>query len=92
MRILVIEDERRMAELLRQGLMEEGHSVAVAFDGREGLALAESTGVGVRSEIPSSPCIAMANGAARWTSDVGRQQETLPVPCVNTPYLKGGFV
>ncbi len=42
MRILVVEDERRMAELLRQGLSEEGHSVTVATDGHEGLSLAES--------------------------------------------------
>jgi len=38
----VVEDERRMAELLRQGLEEEGHSVVLAGDGREGLAMAES--------------------------------------------------
>lgn len=31
-----------MAELLRQGLTEEGHSVVVALDGREGLSLAEA--------------------------------------------------
>lgn len=31
-----------MAELLRQGLTEEGHSVTVATDGRNGLSLAES--------------------------------------------------
>jgi DNA-binding response OmpR family regulator len=42
MRILVVEDERRMANLLRQGLAEEGHSVTVALDGNEGLAFAES--------------------------------------------------
>jgi len=42
MRILVVEDERRMADLLRQGLSEEGHAVTVATDGREGLSLAES--------------------------------------------------
>jgi DNA-binding response OmpR family regulator len=42
MRILVIEDERRMAELLRQGLGEEGHAVSVAYDGREGLGMAQS--------------------------------------------------
>jgi DNA-binding response OmpR family regulator len=41
-RILVVEDERRMAELLREGLSEEGHSVTTAFDGREGLSLAET--------------------------------------------------
>lgn len=42
MQVLVVEDERRMAELLRQGLEEEGHSVVVAADGRDGLAMAES--------------------------------------------------
>jgi DNA-binding response OmpR family regulator len=42
MQVLVVEDERRMAELLRQGLEEEGHTVALAPDGREGLAMAES--------------------------------------------------
>lgn len=43
-RILVVEDERHMAELLRQGLVEEGHAVSVAFDGSEGLSLAQSEG------------------------------------------------
>jgi len=42
MQVLVVEDERRMAELLRQGLEEEGHKVALAHDGRKGLAMAES--------------------------------------------------
>src|SRR5271154_5394416 len=42
MQVLVVEDERRMAELLRQGLEEEGHSVLLAANGRDGLALAES--------------------------------------------------
>lgn len=37
MELLVVEDERRMLELLRQGLSEEGHSVWCAVDGREGL-------------------------------------------------------
>lgn len=40
MQVLVVEDERRMAELLRQGLEEEGHSVVVAGNGRDGLAMA----------------------------------------------------
>lgn len=30
MRILIVEDERGMAELLRQGLTEEGHGITVA--------------------------------------------------------------
>jgi DNA-binding response OmpR family regulator len=42
MQVLVVEDERRMAELLRQGLEEEGHAVVVANNGPDGLSLAES--------------------------------------------------
>ena len=37
MRILVVEDDSRMAELLRRGLTSEGHSVEVAQDGIRGL-------------------------------------------------------
>src|SRR5437763_4016291 len=47
MRILVVEYERRMAELLRQGLSEDGHTVTVASDGRNGLALAQTGGFDV---------------------------------------------
>lgn len=42
MQVLVVEDERRMAELLRQGLEEEGHAVVLAVNGKDGLAIAES--------------------------------------------------
>jgi len=42
MRVLIIEDERSMAELLKQGLEEENHRVALAFDGLEGLELAKT--------------------------------------------------
>ena len=42
MRLLVVEDEKRMAELLRKGLEEEGYVVAVALDGPTGLAMARS--------------------------------------------------
>jgi len=35
MRVLVVEDEVRMAALLRRGLSEEGYAVDVAGDGRE---------------------------------------------------------
>jgi DNA-binding response OmpR family regulator len=40
--ILVVEDDRRMAALLEQGLVEEGHRVVLAADGQEGLAMAQS--------------------------------------------------
>ncbi len=42
MRVLVIEDERHMAELLRRGLEEEGYVVSVSFEGEEGLEAAAS--------------------------------------------------
>ena len=39
MKLLVVEDEKRMVELLRKGLEEEGHTVVCAMDGIEGLRL-----------------------------------------------------
>jgi two-component system OmpR family response regulator len=39
-RVLVVEDEARMAGLLKRALQEEGHAVDVASDGPEGLWLA----------------------------------------------------
>ena len=40
MRILVVEDEQRIAEFIQQGLEAEGYFVAVAYDGEAGLARA----------------------------------------------------
>ena len=40
MRILVVEDEKKVAGFIKQGLEEEGHAIDVAFDGREGLLMA----------------------------------------------------
>ncbi len=40
MRLLVIEDEKKVASFIKQGLEEEGYAVDVASDGEEGLALA----------------------------------------------------
>ena len=40
MRVLLVEDEIRMARLLKRGLEEEGHAVDIAQDGPEGLWLA----------------------------------------------------
>ena len=43
MQILVVEDERRMANLLERTLKEEGHQVVVARDGLEGFQIALSS-------------------------------------------------
>jgi DNA-binding response OmpR family regulator len=42
MRVLVVEDERQMAEQLRKGLEREGYAVAVAHDGEAALDLART--------------------------------------------------
>src|ERR1700758_4420258 len=42
MRLLVVEDEPEMAELLRKGLEEENHRVIVARDGRAAFELAKA--------------------------------------------------
>ena len=44
MKILVIEDDAKMAELIRRGLTKDGHSVDVAEDGNRGLEEALSPG------------------------------------------------
>ncbi len=40
MYILVVEDERRLAQVVRKVLEEEGHTADVAYDGEDGLAMA----------------------------------------------------
>src|SRR3990172_7355100 len=40
MYILVVEDERRLAQVVRRVLEEEGHTVDTAYDGEEGLQMA----------------------------------------------------
>lgn len=42
-RILVVEDEQKLARLLKQGLEEEGYSVEVALDGEEALRKLKET-------------------------------------------------
>jgi DNA-binding response OmpR family regulator len=42
MKLLIVEDEVRMADLLRKGLTEEGHYAVCAPDGVEGLAMAKA--------------------------------------------------
>lgn len=41
MRILIVEDERKLAEGIQQGLEEHGYAVDLARDGEDGLALAK---------------------------------------------------
>ena len=41
MRILIIEDEKKVARFIKRGLIEESYAVDVAYDGDEGAFLAE---------------------------------------------------
>src|SRR5580698_5147591 len=41
-RILIVEDDQRMLDVLRRGLWEHGHTVMTASDGMEGLTLAQT--------------------------------------------------
>ena len=43
MQILLVEDEPKMAELVRRTLLEEGHQVVVAHDGGTGFEIARSS-------------------------------------------------
>lgn len=42
MRLLLVEDDRSLADAVRRGLSQEGHVIDVVHDGSEGLDLAES--------------------------------------------------
>jgi heavy metal response regulator len=42
MRLLLVEDEKNLAEIIKQGLTEEGYAVDMAHDGEEGLYMAEN--------------------------------------------------
>ena len=42
MRILLVEDELRLSNIIKKGLLEEGYAVDVAYDGEEGQYLSES--------------------------------------------------
>ena len=42
MRILVVEDEKKIADFIKRGLKEEGYAVDLAYDGQEGLFLAKT--------------------------------------------------
>jgi len=42
MRILIVEDEKKMAAVLKKGLEADNHRVSLAFDGRSGLELAST--------------------------------------------------
>lgn len=73
MRILLVEDERRLADLLKDGLTGEGFAVDLAHDGREGLWLATENPYDVvvldvmLPELDGSTVCARLRAAGIWT-------------------------
>ncbi len=43
MHVLIVDDEKKLGRLLKDGMEEEGCAVTLAYTGTEGLALAQST-------------------------------------------------
>jgi DNA-binding response OmpR family regulator len=43
MRVLVVEDERRLSGIIKRGLIEEGYAVDAVYDGEEAQYMAETT-------------------------------------------------
>ena len=56
MRILIVEDEKKIADFIKRGLKEEGYSADIAHDGEKGHFLA-STGLASvhRSTVDLTP-------------------------------------
>ncbi len=75
MRILVVEDERKVASFIRQGLGEEGYAVDVASDGEEGLAMARD---GVHDLIILDIGLPKMNGL-QVLQELRRRKVTTPV-------------
>ena len=42
MRLLIVEDEQKLSDNIKQGLTEQGFAVDQSFDGEDGLFLAET--------------------------------------------------
>ena len=75
MRILVVEDDRKVARFVRQGLEEEGHAVDVAADGEEGTMLAHVNPYDVvvlDVQLPKKNGLALA-------AELRREGSTVPI-------------
>ncbi len=75
MRVLVVEDERKVASFIRQGLGEEGYAVDVASNGEEGLAMARD---GVHDLIILDIGLPKMNGL-QVLQELRRRKVTTPV-------------
>jgi DNA-binding response OmpR family regulator len=67
MHILIVEDEKEMADLLRKGLEEENHTVNLAFDGRDALEMAQAL-VSLSKSSSCSDTSACKRLSATWVA------------------------
>lgn len=74
-RILVVEDEQRVAELLKVGLEDSGYQVSVAFDGEMGLRLFRASGF----DLVISDIILPKMNGFELTKEVRQQNPDIPV-------------
>src|SRR3712207_6813365 len=78
MRVLVVEDERKLAEVLERGLEEHGYAVDVAHDGDGALnlALGEPTGIFYENTFMSIVEMTFMSGAPGFS--LNDRTRTLP--------------
>jgi DNA-binding response OmpR family regulator len=75
MRILLVEDERELADTLHRGLSAEGYSVDIAHDGRQGLWMART---GDYALIILDLMLPGLNGY-RVCAELRRERDTTPI-------------
>lgn len=68
--ILIIEDDKRVADLLKTGLEENGYHTMVAYDGAMGLRLFQSHSFQLVFRILFFPNWMASNSAKRYASQI----------------------
>ena len=76
MRILVIEDEKKVATFIKKGLEEEHYAVDTAFDGEEGLYMAE---INEYDLIVLDLMIPKIDGLEVLKKDPGERKNNVPI-------------
>jgi CheY-like chemotaxis protein len=77
-----VEDDAKMAELLRRGLSSEGHSVDVAGDGLKGLGKGQRLPFDAIVSVVRTRCAPAARTARDWAS---------PSPAGSSIGMRGRF-
>jgi DNA-binding response OmpR family regulator len=63
MRVLVVEDEERIADFIRKGLSEQGYAVDLATDGEEALDWPKVAEFDVSSGVAGEELVTFEQGA-----------------------------